>query len=362
MPHQIALDKAKISLMSKPDSVFFTTVCFSLKHIWDDSIPTAATNGIDIKFNPEFFMSLTIEERVFLLLHESMHVAFLHMDRLETRDRKKWNVAADHVINLMLLGRGFKMPKNGLADYKYSGLSTEEVYNLLPSQENNDVDLDIQAAEGDPVELQQAIEDIIIRASIQSKMQGEDAGNIPGEIQIFLNGLLKPKLPWNRILQKYIQNLTKCDYSFRKANRRFFPEFHLPSLHSESLMDLVIAVDSSGSVSDDEFNQFITETTSIFKMMKPEKITLIQFDTQIKSIDPIKNIQELSKVEFFGRGGTDICPVINWANDNKPKLLMVFSDGDFDFEGHVSEVDTIWLIHNNPNFKANKGKVIHYKV
>ena len=55
---QKALDKAKVALMSKPDSVFFTTVCFSLKHVWDDSIPTAQTNGLEIRYNPEFFMQL----------------------------------------------------------------------------------------------------------------------------------------------------------------------------------------------------------------------------------------------------------------------------------------------------------------
>ena len=79
---QQALNKAKIELMRRPDSVFFITVCFSLKHIWDSSIKTAATNGIDIKFNPGFFMSLTAEERLFLLLHETCHVAYQHMCRL----------------------------------------------------------------------------------------------------------------------------------------------------------------------------------------------------------------------------------------------------------------------------------------
>ena len=64
-----ALNKAKIRLMSTPDSAFFTTVCFSLKHIWDESIPTAATNGKEIRFNPDFFMSLNTDEQVFLLLH-----------------------------------------------------------------------------------------------------------------------------------------------------------------------------------------------------------------------------------------------------------------------------------------------------
>ena len=362
MPKQLALDKAKINLLSRADSVFFTTVLFSLKITWDESIPTACTNGTYIKLNSTFFMSLDPEERVFLLLHEALHVALLHMARLKDRDPKKWNIAGDHVINLMLIERKFKMPKNGLADRQYLGMHSEEVYKLLPDPKDQVFDMDIEEPEEAPEELQKQVEEILVQASIQSKLQGDREGSIPGEIQIFLDGLLKPKLPWNRILQKYIQNKTKHDYSFSKFNRRFFPEYYLPSLYSEAMMDITIAVDTSGSVSDDDFKVFISETHSILRMMKPEKITLIQFDTDIKSIEHIKNIHDLTKVKFYGKGGTRIGPVINWANESKPKLLLVFSDGDFNFYGAKSKVDTLWLIHNNEHFKSTAGKVIHYSI
>ncbi len=359
---QRAMDKAKIALMSKPDSTFFTTVCFSLKHVWDNTIPTAATNGTSIKFNPDYFKGLTVEERVFLLLHESMHVAYLHMERVMERDRAKWNVAADHVINLQLIDRGFKMPKMGLANPDYRGLSTEEVYKLLPEQKESECDLDIEPGEGDPTELRQSVEDILVRAEIQSRMQNDKAGSIPGDIQIFLNGLLKPKLPWNRILQKFLYSTAKSDYSFRKPNRRHFPEYYLPSLHSESLVDLAIAVDISGSVSDEQFKRFISEIHSIFKMMKPEKISLIQFDTRIQSIDQIHNLHELSKVKFIGRGGTEIVPVIDWVNKNKPQVFLTFTDGEFRFKNAETKVQSIWLIHENPKFEAPFGRVIHYNI
>ena len=348
--------------MSKPDSAFFTTVCFSLKHVWDNTLPTAATNGTSIKFNPDFFMGLNVEERVFLLLHESMHVAYLHMERVMERDRAKWNVAADHVINLQLIDRGFKMPKMGSANPDYRGLSTEEVYKLLPEQKESECDLDIEPGEGDPTELRQSVEDILVRAEIQSRMQNDKAGSIPGDIQIFLNGLLKPKLPWNRILQKFLYSTAKSDYSFRKPNRRHFPEYYLPSLHSESLVDLAIAVDISGSVSDEQFKRFISEIHSIFKMMKPEKISLIQFDTRIQSIDQIHNLHELSKVKFIGRGGTEIVPVIDWVNKNKPQVFLTFTDGEFRFKNAETKVQSIWLIHENPKFEAPFGRVIHYNI
>ena len=214
---QKAYDKAKIGLMAKPDTTFFTTIVFSLKLIWDSCIPAAATDGSSIRMNPDFFMSLLPDERIFLIVHEAMHVALLHMLRLADREHRKWNKACDHYINLMLIERGFKMPQNGLADSKYKGLSSDEIYALLPDPPPDDsftLDLEPNIAPVDSIT--QDIQDILIRAAMQSKMHGDAPGSIPGDIEIFLNKLLNPKLPWQRILQKYIQNLSKHDYSWRK--------------------------------------------------------------------------------------------------------------------------------------------------
>lgn len=363
-----ALSKAKIHLMTKPDSVFFTTLCFSMQHVWTDRVPTAACDGKKIYWNPQFFMGLANkEEQVFLMLHETMHAAYMHMDPVRTNGRchDRWNIAADHVINLQLIDRGFKMPtgKNaGMADAKFKGMSAEEVYKLLPDNPGKPSMSDLEAPEGDIEQVRSDMQDALVRASIQSKMAQDKPGTIPGEIEIFLNKLLNPKLPWFRILQKYLQNFAKNDYTFRIPNRRFFPKHHLPSLYSNTLIDLAIAVDTSGSVSDADFLRFVSETHGILKMMKPSKITLIQFDTAIKSVNEVKSVQELMQVKFKGRGGTEIEPVINWANEKKPQLLLIFSDGQFRFYNHETKVNTLWLIHENPNFISPFGKVIHYTI
>lgn len=365
LDHHQALNKAKIKLMARPDSAFFTTVCFSLKHVWDGSIPTACTDGKEIRYNPAFFMSLSTEEQVFLLLHESMHVAYLHMVRTQTRDRRKWNIAADYVINQQLVDRGFKMPSMGLLDAQYAGMSTEEVYKLLPENPTQECDMDIIPGNGDLAteeQLTQDVQDILVRANIQSKMSNDKPGTIPGDIQIFLDKLLNPKLPWNRILQKYLNAFCKNDYSFRKPNRRFFPKYHLPSLYGEKLMNLSVAVDTSGSVSDHDFKVFVSEVGSIFRMMTPEVVTLVQFDTDIKSVDTIKSIADLMRCKFTGRGGTEINPVLEWANEKKPQLLLIFSDGGFRFHGTQTKSETLWIIHNNPSWVAPFGTVIHYAV
>lgn len=357
-----AYDKAKIGLMAKPDTAFFTTIVFSLKLIWDWDISTAATDGSSIRINPDFFMSLSPDERIFLMVHEAMHVALLHMIRLGDRIRRKWNVACDHFINLMLIERGFTMPKIGLADKQYSELSADEIYALLPDDASHSGSMDLELPKSPPPELVHEVEDILIRAALQSKIQSDAPGTIPGDIEIFLNKLLNPKLPWQQILRKYIQNLTKHDYSWRRPNRRFFPEHYLPSMFSEKLMDIAIAIDASGSVSDDDFKVFVSETHGILKMMKPDKLTLIQFDRVIKQVDQIKNVRDLMGVNFHGRGGTSIEPVMEWAKENKPKLLLVFTDGEFNFYNTDYKTNTVFLIHNNPRFKSPYGKVIHYEI
>lgn len=384
---QAELNRAKIALMSKPDVAFFTTLVFSLQHKFSFDLPTAATNGKQIRFNPNFFMKLTKDERVFLLVHEAMHVALLHLDRKADKDHRKWNVAADHVINLMLIDRGFKMPKDGLADPKYANLSTEEVYKLLPDNpspppmedlmdpsegDDNGNDNQGEGEGGSQIseetrkaimeQHRQDVQDILVRAAMQSKMSGDKPGTIPGDVEIFLDRLLNPKLPWNRILQRFVNQKVKDDYSFRRPNRRFMPEHYLPSLYSDGLGEIAVAVDTSGSVSDEDFNQFISEIAGIFKTNKPKKIQFIQFDTRIHTITPIQNIRDLKLVKFKGRGGTDVHDLMKWAVQHKPEVLLVFTDGyfhkcDIKPKGNTS---VVWLIHDNPGFTTSIGKVIHY--
>lgn len=366
--HQLALNKAKIQLMTYPDSAFFTTVLFSLIHIWDNAVLTAATNGKYIKYNIKFFMGLSAEERLFLLLHETLHVVFMHMVRRGDKDPYIWNMAADYVINAVLISRGYKMPKMGLYDPQYNDMSVEEVYKLLIQEKDNNLKNlpwdDLIEAPEDFEAIEEEVAEILVRAAIASKMAEDKPGTIPSEVQIFLDNLLTPKLPWYRILSKDMTSLAKHDYSFRRPNRRYLPDHYLPSLYSEALEDVAICVDASGSVSDHDFSTFVTETAAVFKTVKPKKVTLIQFDTEIKNVSKLNSIDDLRKVNFKGRGGTDIQPVLKWAKENKPQLLLIFTDGEFAFseDDPVIKSKVIWLIHNNKKFKPSFGKVIHYEI
>jgi len=363
--HQKQLDRTKLELMTHKDMAFITTVCFSMKHEWDDTISTACTNGVFIKYNPQFWLDLDPDEQLFLILHETWHVAFAHMGRLQGRNMRAWNVAADYVINFMLVSLGYKIHPNWLYDAQYAGMSTEQVYELIKGEPDENLPMDDLIPNGDTEEEQEdaqsKIDDILVRASLQSQMSDEDQGVLPGEIQLYINGLLKPKIHWTRLLARFVTRAVKRKRSYTKPNRRFFPKVFIPTRYSLSLSDIAIAGDISGSVSDDTFCQYLSEAYQVLAKEKPTSVTFMQFDTTIKQIDVLTTAKSLMDVTLHGRGGTKIEPVIQWAAENKPTVMIILTDGRFRINAPDPKVPIIWAISDNPGFKPPFGQVIHLK-
>lgn len=364
-----ALDKAKVELMSSPNSAFISTVCFSMKCLWKAEIPTAMTNGRAIWFNPYSYLALTPGQQLSRLLHETWHPALLHLDRVGNRNPRIWNMACDYFINLMLTDAGYEKIETWLWEPDYRGMSADEIYKLLVDNqppggfpEFDDEDLEPPKDEPERIDLQCHMDQVLIRAVMHSKMAGDAPGTVPGMVQTYLDKLMNPILPWYRILLKHMHGLNKNDYSWKKPNRRYFPEHHLPSLYSESLDEIAAFVDISGSVSDADFTQTVSEVHSVIRQFRPRLLHFGQFDTEIKSMRKIKTVKELINTEFHGRGGTLIRPVIEWIAQNKPKLTLIFSDGGFRHYPEDPGTPVIWLVHNNPDWTAPYGKVIHYSM
>lgn len=374
-PHEAAFIKAKISLMNRKNSVFFSTIFFSVQHKWTEDVTVAATDGQSIFMNPKHFTELNLDSQVYLLTKMAMHVAYMHPLRTMGRDLDSFNKAASEAVNLQLHDNGFTYSHPDVhmkGNSQYRDMSAEQIYQKLPPQPKKNNNGPQQNDPGNavlppganitPDQLQQQIQEIVTRAAIQAKQSPEGAGSIPGDIQLELDKFLNPTLPWFRILARYLKNKAKNDYSMSKPNKRFMPEFYLPSMISSNVIDLVVAPDVSGSCSDEDVRACMNEVAGVFAQLKPEKVTLLPFDTKIREAIDVKNKQELQRVKFTGRGGTDITPVIEWANENKPQVVIVFSDGEFDFPNIKTNVDFIWLIYGNPRFTAPYGKVIHYEV
>lgn len=360
--HEKALDIAKINLVCRPDSIFLCTILFSLNIRWDSAIPTACTNGKNLRINPEFFLSLDKDVRIFVLAHEAYHVAFEHMCRVGDRDFRDFNRAADYVINLMLKDAGFKLWEHCLVDEKYRDMSTDDVYKLIAG-DDEDEDFETDFEQNDDEEVQQQIQETIIQASIKAR-QGGQAGTIPGDVERFIEEMLNPELPWQRILERQYVKMARKNYSYAKPNRRYLPDFYLPTLYAPDFGEVAIAIDVSGSVSQEEFDSFMPEVLSIHDTYKPDKTTVVSFDTEITSEQYIRNRKEIQNIQFTGGGGTRISPVYEWINKHQPKAVVIFTDGYFDLcpDDIPKGMPIYWIIYDNLNFKTPVGKVIPFKV
>lgn len=413
LPHEQAMVHAKVAFMKDPKAMFLYTVCFHLKFAWDDRVKTACVDGYTMTISPKFWMKISHEMRVSMLAHETGHVVREHMARRGNRDPKLYNYAGDYVINQELKDSGYAPIKwtlddgrdtTWLQDDRFADMSTERVYDILlseqppppppqsgsggtgqpspagdgqdgsgtgpdaPGDDPNAHWMDIaeptKDANGDPVsaaEVAEHVKEIIISAAQAAVMNGQP-GSIPGAVQMYLDSLLKPKLPMSTYLRRFFTALQKNDYTWQRPNRRYMPVY-LPSMRSEALCEIAFAYDMSGSVSDDDIKRYVSEMVGVMRNLKPTKLTLILFDTEIRSVNTISSVHDLINVKLIGRGGTDIHPLMEWADKNKPAALCVFTDGEFRVREKKPPCPILWMIHNKHRpFKCNYGTIIPFEV
>ena len=362
------ISRTKIRILETPNQVFFATVAYALKHEPNEKIPTACTDGKSIQYGTDFWNTLSEQERLGLMLHETYHVAFNHcfgMGRLpDKKDHPRWNAAADYVINGILDNSNIKLPAGGMLDHKYDNMSTEQVFDLLDPDDFKDdqQDGDLVPSTGDQADAQADLADLLSQAAVQAEIAGQGIGSLPSDIQIYLDGLKPPKINWKVLLQRYLRSTVKDLINFKRPNRRYMPSVYVPTRSSEALGDIAMIFDMSCSVSKDEINQYLSDTFALAKSMKPKELKLVQFSTHIISADTVKTASDIKKIEFRGRGGTDINPPVQWIIDNNPTISIIFTDGDFYKPIDTPDSPVLWVIHNNPNWIPPFGKAIHITI
>lgn len=362
---------AKVKLLLKSDLIFFSSILLKLPIRWVTNIKTACTNGRSISFNPNFVETLTAEETVFVLMHELKHVILKHMGRLHGRDPRMWNIACDYVINYKLVELGFKMPAKCLYDAQYGGMSADTVYfklmqdhldnpgKSLPDPDHVDLDPNEDLTDADS----EAIDDLINSGIMAANEQGSKAiGNVPADLLRRYEEMMNPKVPWQTLLNRFLFGVSKSDYSMRKPNRRYLARgYCLPSLHSDSMDHIDFAIDTSGSVSGEMMQTFVSEIAGVFKKFSPERIGIMQFDHDLKSRDVIKSVEDFKKITFKGGGGTDVLPVLEQFKQNEAKALVIITDGYFHHDKSWNpKKPVIWVVYDNPGFIPPFGKVAHF--
>jgi predicted metal-dependent peptidase len=372
------IDRTKLRLMKMPETTFYSSFISMLNVRISYEVPTAATDGLKVIFNPDFIDEISRDELLGLLLHEVEHVVNGHCDfkTYEGYCRDVLNIAQDHYINLRLQAKGFKLPPtpklggppntNGFADPKFKGMSSMEIYHELikdgkPQPEPDLLDV-LEAPEGmSPEEHAERVSNNVIKAVIMAE-QANDAGSIPGDLRRDLQDILSPKLPWQTILQQYLTEYAAEDYSMRRPNRRFMPAWYLPVLEGEGLGNLFMYCDVSGSMSVEDVSEIWSEYVYIVDTMNPKSVRIMTGDTRVildKTYDQGDFIPEF---EYSGGGGTYFEPIMQALREEEPVFALLFTDGYFSMPD-MSDINTdiFWIIKGNPGFHAPKGEIIHFE-
>jgi predicted metal-dependent peptidase len=356
--------KAKIELMTR--SAFISTIALSLRHVITDATPTADVNGTVIRYNPEFLEKQTVLQFAGLMAHECWHVAFQHLSRRGNRDPIIWNVAGDYIINHLLTKAGFEIPVGGLLDKKYGDeWSTDGVYEDL-MKEKKDFDtgtlmLDIREDEFQDSKkgptLDSAITNIIVRAKTQAQVAGKAAGEIPNEILRIIDELLNPKLPWPVILNRFLDQRTREEYSWARRNRRYRDDY-MPSLHSYGLGHLTFAIDTSGSIDDEELQEMLSEIKGVQQIFNPEHMTIIDCDSVIHSVYEIDQNTDIMSLNFNGGGGTRFQPVLDYVSEHPTQALIYFTDLEGESLLEPVEYPVLWIC-NSDHEPATIGETVY---
>jgi len=370
---QDRIKKAHIAIMQHKVFCAYGSILACGKVKVNDDVPTAATNGWDVIYNPSFIeqhMKIDPELR-FLVLHEATHKAYRHLQVwqvLHGEDAQLANIAADHFVNLALVdmdaGEGFiKMPELGVQpDAKYRGWSVKQIFEDLKANGDGQGSGDgegfdehdwANATSGDPAkdaeranEIQRAIRQGEI---IRRKMAGKGAGNEDG----VFGDLLQPKIDWKKVLRDFITETCagRDESSWRKPNRRFLSyDVYMPSMIGTTMTELVIGFDTSGSIfGGDEMTVFASEIKTIIEDIKPTKVHVIYWDTAIAGHQTFEEGQfAIQDLKPKGGGGTDGSVLFEYLREQRitPQAIVQFTDGYVGDWGKT-DVPTLWAVSSD---------------
>ena len=361
--HLQALDKCKVALCMDNKVSFFMSVLFSLPIEWSQDIKTAGVTTKKLLINPDFFLSLSHPQRVFLLLHETYHVAFKHILRKENRIHSYWNMATDFWINMTLVDMGYELPPGGLHDTQYQDMSSEEIYNQLleEGKDSKDYDSDLQEVSQEELEEAEAqIDEIIARAAEVAQQQGK-WGSVPDSIKGYLEKKNSPKLPWRTILWNHLTASANEDYSWRLPNKILLNTCYMPSRISEGMGELVMVIDVSGSTGV-ALPEMVGELLAMQSQFQPEKITVLTFNTEIQDIYEFGQYDNIEGIEISRGGGTCFHCVADWLEIHQPAVCITFTDCEMNHDYSVpSGTEMFWIKYgNNNSWLPTIGTVIGY--
>ncbi len=356
---------------------------------------TSATDAKSFYYNPSFIEKLDNHQTKFVLIHEALHCALTHFARRGNRDKHKWDLACDFAINPLLVKEGFRPPLDVPIFSKYESMIAEEIYPMIddsidtepmdqhlyddnpkddadesdggmredsldgqkddtsskgqdnkPSQGNsNSGDLAEQPSPLTPDEMQE-LSSRWQKNLASSAQLAQQAGKLDGEFAKLVDFFLQPQLSWQSLLAQYMSTLARDDFSYARPSRRSGNAI-LPSLRS-SQIDITVAIDTSGSITQEEINEFISEINAIKSNMRAS-ITLIACDEKVND-NLIWRFEAWDELQFpasLGGGkGTNFNPVFDYIDkqDSPSSVLIYFTDAKGKFPQFEPNYPVMWLV------------------
>ena len=397
MSEERKLTKVKINLMRDPRFALMSGILMVGKTGIKDGIPTAYTNGRDEWYGREFVNKLTEKELGFVVAHEAMHKMYRHLTtwkKLHDEDSGLANAACDYVINLQL--RDLDKAENviampiykdgpskgkvmGLVDERFRGMNAKQVFDILKEEQEDSGgdggggdgegfdDHDWEGAESltdeEKQELERQVDQAIRQGLIAEKKFGKGAGGLGRDME----DLLTPTVDWREVLREFIKSTCagKDKSSWRRPNRRFLGSgTYMPTLVSETVGNIVVAVDTSGSVGRDEFLEFMSEVKSIADDVKPSRVDMLYWDGEVDKHEEYEQHEVANLIDAtrpMGGGGTDpdCVPKYMASKNMRPECVVMFTDGYVPNWGNDWVAPVLWVVVDNKEATAETGKTVH---
>ena len=366
----------------------------------DEWCNTLATDGRNFYYNSAFVLSLkTIDKVVFGFAHEVLHCVYDHIARTGNRNKQVSNIAQDYVINADLVHHriGTKIDEVDIIyDQKYYGWAWEDVYDELMQnckpitlEELAEMLLDDHLEEGQdgegegnsekdgvsrkrPViskEERDKIKDEFREAILQAA-QGAKAGSLPSGVERMVQNLTAPKMDWRSLITMKIPSLAKNDYSYQRPNKKYqYSGIVMPGLQREEAIDVCIAIDTSGSISQIQLEEVLSEVVGLMDMYAEFTLRIWQFDTAVYGYETFTKdtAGDMMEYQIKGGGGTSFQANWNFMKEEgiEPKLFIMFTDGEsYDGWGEQDyQDDMLWIINNkwNKNIEPPYGAWAYYE-
>lgn len=375
-----ALARAKSDLIRTQP--FFASLICSIPMTPDASVETMETDGRSVKYSPNFVSSLTGPELLFVLAHETLHIVYKHSTRRNGRNPERWNIAADYLINQILSDEKIgKMPASGLYDpdlVARGNATTEGIYALLPDSPESGTPnapgkpdsspgtpgpgkpLDkVVDAGADASEIADADAEITAAISAAANV-ARMSGKLPGALKGLIAENAKPRVDWKSVLRDFLTRRAPLETSFARPKKRFLADdLILPSLNGQNPGHFVLALDMSGSISDEILSVFAREARGIHEDMRPETLTVIYFDSKVSHTDTFSPDDTLT-VTRHGGGGTDFAPVMAHVRTlSDVAAIVILTDLDCSSFGEAPDAPVLWV--STLRDRAPYGQIVPMK-